>query len=90
MATLYRLGIEPIGIAEVNGTFTAHVEVPLPTDTEPVMEESVPVGTAPVHALHLDQTIPRRRSRQRGPGASQGTLPLDFAKHPSNGSSLMF
>jgi hypothetical protein len=73
MATLNRLGIEPIGVGEVDATFTAHIEVELPTDTEPLMEESVAVAAIPVpRALQLSQTIPGRRLRQRAPGAAQG------------------
>jgi hypothetical protein len=43
MTTFRRIGIDPIGSGETEGAFTAHIEVRLPTDSEPVMEETTPV-----------------------------------------------
>jgi very-short-patch-repair endonuclease len=38
-ATLTRLGIEPLGMAPVDGVYTLHVEVPPPTPSTPISEE---------------------------------------------------
>src|SRR5260370_891868 len=84
MATLHRLGIEPIGMGEIDGAFTEHIEVRVPTDAEPVMEESVPAGPTPVQrAFRLSQAIPRPSLRQRDRGAAQEALPLGFSARQS-------
>lgn len=85
MATLLRLGIEPIGTHEIDGAFTAHIEVKMPTGAELVMEESVlagPTGEQP--AFQFEQAIPRQRSRQRTRSATQRVLSLGFAPHQSD------
>jgi very-short-patch-repair endonuclease len=85
MATLHRLGIEPIGTHEIDGAFTAHIEVKVLTGAESVMEESVLAGpTAEQPAFQFDQAIPRQRSRQRTRSATQRVLPPGFAPHQSD------
>ena len=38
-SALQRLGIEPVGMAEIDGVFTEHVEVPHPTASKGSNEE---------------------------------------------------
>ena len=83
MATLHRLGIEPIGMGKTDGAFTEHIEVRVPTDAEPVMEESVPSRPTPVQRA-FRQAIPRRSLRQRDRGAAQEALPLGFSARQSD------
>jgi very-short-patch-repair endonuclease len=81
VATLNRLGIEPIGMGEIEGVFTEHTEVQVPTDAELVMEEGVSAAPTPVQrAFRFDEAIPRRRLLRRSPGATQSALPLGFAE----------
>jgi hypothetical protein len=73
-------------MGETDGAFTEHIEVRVPTDTEPVMEESVPSRPTPVQrAFRLSQAIPRRSLRQRDRGAAQEALPLGFSARQSDG-----
>jgi very-short-patch-repair endonuclease len=78
LATLQRLGIEPIGTGEIGGAYTEHIEVRVQTDAGPVVEESVPT------AFQFGQAIPRERSRQRSRGATQRLLPLGFVTRQSH------
>lgn len=85
-ATLHRLGIEPIGTDEIDGAFTEHIEVRVPTDAEPVMEESLPAAPPPVqHVFELGQTIPRRNLRLRDRGGAQKAVPFRFVSRQSAG-----
>jgi very-short-patch-repair endonuclease len=85
MATIHRLGIEPIGTGEIDRAYTEHIEVRVQTDAEPVMEESVPVEPLPVQpAFQFGQAIPRERSRKRSRGTPQRVLPLGFAARQSD------
>jgi very-short-patch-repair endonuclease len=64
MATLHRLSIEPIGTGEIDGAFTEHIEVRVPADKEPVIDESIPAGSTPVQpSFPFGQAIPRERLR---------------------------
>jgi very-short-patch-repair endonuclease len=85
MATLHRLGIEPIGTGEIGGAYTEHIEVRVQTDAEPMVEESVPAEpTLAEPALQFGQATPRERLRQRSRSATQRLLPLGFAARQSH------
>jgi very-short-patch-repair endonuclease len=79
METLARLDIEPIGMGEIDGTFTEHIEVPPPTGAEPATGEGDPASTSPEQPIfQLHTATPRGSQPQAAPGAAQPMLPLDF------------
>jgi very-short-patch-repair endonuclease len=91
LAALQRLGIEPIGTSEIGGAYTEHIEVRVQTDTEPVVEESVPAEPILAEpAFQFGQATPSERSRRRS-RATQRLLPLGFVtpQSPRAGSNTV-
>jgi very-short-patch-repair endonuclease len=91
LAALQRLGIEPIGTSEIGGAYTEHIEVRVQTETEPVVEESVPAEPILAEpAFQFGQATPRERSRGRS-RATQRLLPLGFVtpQSPRAGSNTV-